>query len=657
MFGVVDSLMLRRAPFPDADRIVDMGLVRPDPGVMAAWRETGMFEVVEAVRPATFKAPDAPSGTWTGALVTPGIFEMLGSRAIRGRLFTDADAGAGIGDVVLLSETIWVASFGKDDGIVGRRVTLDGTSLLVVGIMPASFRFPTPKTMVWRPFDPATDASTASVRIIGRLKPGVPLTDAERRTGAIARSLSRLPANYLGTPPLQAVGRPGELDDFTRQALWLLLGGVVLVFVVLCANVGSLLLAHLSSRRREFGVCAALGASRLRLMRQATAEHALIAIAGAAAGVSLAWFLTSTVPELFLDRTLNPIDIDPRALAAAVVLGTASILLSGLLPAWLGTRGDAADAVRGSRPVDTETRAARLATRGLLVAEIALACSLLVGSSLLARSFANLINADRGVRMDGLVHVDVDGIEDAFFASREANALGTAAIRDRVVAWPEVLAVALAREIPPTWDTGSAYLGMPPPVASRPGPTATQAELQSWMKNIQAVGTRIDMYRVDPGFFSLFGIRIVSGRALEVTDSDFDAVIGERLANQLWPGLDPVGQTFTVGRRTGYRVVGVAGEIRLPTLDRELDRPELYLPIGTDSDTLRLSLRCRASCPDVATMQSRLQEVHPALTARIIATAENPYLLQLRLPQAPSRRSADCSRSWQCSPRPAGSLP
>ena len=171
-------------------------------------------------------------------------------------------------------------------------------------------------------------------------------------------------------------------------------------------------------------------------------------------------------------------------------------------------------------------------------------------------------------------------------------------------------------------------------MASRPGPTATQAELQSWMKNIQAVGTRIDMYRVDPGFFSLFGIRIVSGRALEVTDSDFDAVIGERLANQLWPGLDPVGQTFTVGRRTGYRVVGVAGEIRLPTLDRELDRPELYLPIGTDSDTLRLSLRCRASCPDVATMQSRLQEVHPALTARIIATAENPYLLQLRLPQA-----------------------
>ena len=635
MFSVVDSLMLRRAPFPDAHRIVTMGLRDPEPDLMQAWMATGMFEAVEALREARFQTNDSAAEAWPGAFVTPGVLEMLGARAIRGRVFTAADTQPGSGDAVLLSETIWRSAFGADPDILGRQVTLDDRPLIVTGIMPAAFRFPTPATVVWRPLDPVLDrAEPGGTTIVGRLKPGVPRDNAERRTGAIAHELSRIPQNYLGSPPLRTVGRPDELDDFTRQALWLLLGGVVLVFVVLCANAGSLLLAQLSARRREFGLCTALGAPRARLMRQTAFEHALISMAGAAAGVGLAWALIAIVPTLFLGRTLNPIDVDPRALGAAMVLGMTAVLLSGLLPAWVGTRIDAADAVRGSRQGGTDTRTARLAARGLLVAEVALACSLLVGSALLARSFANLVNADRGLDMDGLVHVDVDGIEDAFFTSREANALGTAAIQAQVLAWPEVDAVALSREIPPTWQTGTVYLGAPPPSPPRPSPTATQAELEAWMDGLRSVGTRSDMYRVDPSFFGVYGIDLVRGRPLAHTDSDRDAVVGERLANQLWPGVNPIGQSFTVGRTPGYRVVGVAGEIRLPTLDRELDRPEFYIHLGSDSRSLYLGLRCRAACPDVATMQSRLRRVHPALTADVVPAAENAYLAQLRLPRA-----------------------
>jgi putative ABC transport system permease protein len=637
MFSVVDSVMFRPAPFPDPEQLVEVGFSRAEPDVMEAWRATGMFQAVESARTASFQTADSATGTWPGALVTPGIFEMLGARALFGRLFSAADAVPG-SDAVLLSETIWRAAFGADRSLPGRRITLGGASLVVVGILPATFRFPSPATSVWRPFDPARDESprTGVTKVIGRLKPGVPWSDVETRTAAISRALARLPSNYLGSPPLRLVGRTDQLDSFTRQALWLLLCGVGLVFIVLCANVSSLRLAHLAGRRREFAVCSALGASRSRLMRQATVEHALLAAAGASAGIGLAWVLTAIVPDLFIDRTLNPVDVDPRALGAAVALGVAAVLLSGLLPAWTGTRSDPADAVRGSRDGGTDTRRARLATRGLLVAEVALACSLLVGSALLARSFANLVHADRGLQMDGAVHVSVSGLDLALSASREAHALGLDAIAAMVKAWPEVEASALAREIPPTWDTGTVYLGPPRSLdrGARPSPSASEAELTAWVTAMQALGTTTDINRVSPEFFSLYGIRILRGRALQPGDGDLEAVVGERLASLLWPDADPIGQLFTVGRTAGYRVIGIASEIRLPTLDAALDRPEFYVPLGTRSGSLRLILRCRTECPAAATMESRLQAVHPALRARTITTAENTYLAQLRLPRA-----------------------
>ena len=640
MFSVVDSLMFQRAPFPQAEQLVDMGFGNPEPALIDAWRATGMFRSVGAVRPTRFRAAESTAGSWEGAVVTPEIFGLLGVRPIRGRGLTAADARLGHDDVVLLSEVIWRSAFGGDPQLVGRRITLNDTSAVVIGIMPSGFRFPAPATMVWKPFDPARDTTKPPTitRIVGRLHPGVPFEDAEIRTGLLAHELGRLPANYGGRLPLQRVGRPDQLDAFTRQALWLLLGGVVLVFVVLCANVSSLLLAQLSARQREFGVCSAIGASRGRLIRQATIEHAVIAALGAAAGVGVAWGLIAVVPELFLGRTLNPIDVDPRALGAAIALGVAAVLLSGLLPAWIGTRSNPVDAVRGSRQAGTESRTARRATRWLLVGEVTLACSLLVGAALLARSFSNLLHADRGFSMNGLIHVDVAGLDDIGFTSRDETARGlasiVAAIRSDVEAWPEVGAVALSRELPPTWRTGTTLLGAPPPLPPRPALDASRAELAAYEQAVRALGTSADTYNVDPSFFDLFAIRILRGRALEAQDSERDAVVGERLAELLWPGEDAVGKTFTIGRTAGYRVVGVAGEIRLPTLDAALDRPELYLPLGTRSTSLKLSLRCRSTCPDAATMEARLRRVHPALGARIVTTAENTYLAQLPLPRA-----------------------
>jgi predicted permease len=601
MFGVVDSLLLRPAPFAGGDRLVEQGFFRPEPAVMDAWRDSGLFEAVEAGRVASFD--DEETGrVWAGAFVTPGVFDMLGVRPLYGGVFLPDDARTGSRDVVIVSETIWRSAFGADPALVGRRLTIDGAVATVVGIMPAAFRFPEPATVAWKPFVPSP-VESGPATIFGRVKPGVPRAEVEARTAVIAKQAARLPARYRGTPPLHALGGrdPGA---FIRRALWLLLGGVALVFAVLCSNVSGLLIARLFARRREFALCAALGASRARLMRQAAAEHAIIAATGTALGVALAAGLVPAVPEYFLGRTLNPIDVDRRAVAAASILGAAAVFVAGLLPAWLGTRGDPAGAIRGSTHVGTESRAARAGSRALLVAQIALACSLLVGSALLARSFSNLVHADRGLRADGIVRVDLSGLDRAF-PTPDAMGLGTDAIEAAAAAWPEIGAVALSREIPP---------------------------------NVRAVGladsdVRADQYRVNAGFFALYGIPILRGRTFAPNDTEQEAIVGDRLAGLLWPDADPVGQRVVIGN-TARRVIGVAGEIILPTVASELDRPEYYTPLGNASRTLFLNLRCRGACPDERAIRSRLAAVHPSIGARLVPSAEIEYLNHLRLPRA-----------------------
>jgi putative ABC transport system permease protein len=213
-----------------------------------------------------------------------------------------------------------------------------------------------------------------------------------------------------------------------------------------------------------------------------------------------------------------------------------------------------------------------------------------------------------------VVRVNLGGLDRAF-PSLSAMTLGTAAIEERVAAWPEVVAVALSRETPPSRSASNVSVEADP---ATPGAEITM---------------RSDRYRVSRAFFDMYGIPILRGRMFQSGDTEQDVIVGERLANLLWPGLDPLGRMLEVGR-TGSRVIGVAGEIRLPTLDRDLDRPEYYTPLGNTSRTLFLNLRCRAACPDEGVIQTRLAELHPAIVARLERSSENAYLNQLRLPRA-----------------------
>ncbi len=615
-FSAVDAVLLQPAPFGDADRLVRQIVGYSEPDLMEAWRTSGFFDAVEAGRLARFPVRlGAGSVSWSGAEVTPGVFELLGVSPIRGRTFAAA-AGHVPADEIIISEGIWQTVFGGDPAILGTRLHLDAGSAVVVGIMPAAFRFPAPTTEAWKPLVPIEGERGESVfNLFGRLRQGVAREAIEGWLKTLAQALARLPRNYIG-PGLHPLAAQ-ELGHLTGRSLWLLLGGAGLVFVLLCANVSGLVLASLSARRQEFATCTALGASRARLIREAVFEHTIIGIAGASAGVWIAFGLTSAVPAVFQGHTLNLIDIDYRALGMASLLGIAAVIASGVVPAWLGTRPAPLGAIRTSRQAGTDTRGARFASNVVLITEVALACALLIGSALLLRSFVNLAQADRGLRADGVVRISVAGLDVIGYG--DAMKAATDAIAARFAAWPPIAEIALSRELPPAAaaQTFGVHLGS---AGERPDPART---IES------------DRYRVSPSFFDLYGVQIVRGRAFREGDPPEAVVISERLAARLWPGQDALGRTLAVGSlRRPSRVVGVAREIEFPTIDPLLDLPEYYTPLGAEARTLFVNIRCRGACPNENDLRAQVQAIHPELRARIASPAGDRFLEQLRLPRA-----------------------
>ncbi|HEV3486555.1 MAG TPA: FtsX-like permease family protein, partial [Vicinamibacterales bacterium] len=505
-----------------------------------------------------------------------------------------------------------------DPAILGRRVRVDGEPVTVIGILSSDFRFPAWNTVIWRPIDfdappPArvNDLAVAYVRFAASL----PRSESLRLATDAARHAD--PA----TAQLRAWARPlagMELNDYGRRAVPLLAAGVVLVFLVLCANVASLLLARLTSRQREFSMCSALGASRGRLMRQAFAESVIIGCSGAVAGITLASALVALarafLPEAFLVRSLNPLNLDLRAVIVTAAAGVTATLAAGLWPAWIGTRADAGAALRVVDRGGTESRGARALTRALLVAEMALACTLLVGAALLVRSFVNLARAERGLDVAGLIAATIS-LPRTSFPDAPARMSVAEQMEAAVRGLPGVERVARSYGLPPAGG-GLAF-----------------GEWQADVPGSRPVNMEVESYSVGPEFFSLYGIPLLRGRTFGRADPDNQVVVGERFARALWGDADPLGGTFSRGRER-FTVVGLVREIHHPSLDARLDRPEFYQPFGGVGNYAMMSIRCAQSCPDVARLRRQLTASHPAVQVVEVRPLEDVYFEQLARPRA-----------------------
>lgn len=637
MATVVDALILRPAPFRDVASLGWLSIGPPgDTSVYMpvadakAVRAGGAFDAVFAAyqESATFGEGDS-ARSFAGVWISPGFVDDLGVRPLLGRTFISGEGRAGADTVVLLAEHVWRSQFGGDLNIVGTRTRMSGESVLIAGVLPDQFRFPFPSTSVWRAYDiddpppPRSPRQPTNVYTYVRLPHGVQSADAARRAMEAIRAVDPRPAEEI----LKAGPIPTGLNRYSDATVRALAAGVGLVFLVLCANVANLMLARLDARRREFGTCSALGASRGRLLRQAVFEQVIVAISASVAGVAAAAGLIALanayLPTDIVRATLNPLGVDFRVVLATSACGLLAVTIAGLVPAWIGTRQDLATGLRLASAATTDSRASKRTSAVFLVGEIALAVALAVAAGLQLRSFVNLLEVDQGFALDRLVSLRV-GFPPRAFADATDRYIVAENLRTALEHMPGVEGVARSVGVPSVEDAALHFYNVQPDTAG-----AAPVHLM-WLE-----------YDVAPEFFDVLGIRLLQGRGFQKGDGPDAVVISQSMASQLWPGSTSVpGHTLAFGKQT-VQVIGVSNEIRSPLQDPREDRPEFYRPLltaGADgtsltSQSVSFTVRCSTGCPTIDAMRREITATSAAVNVRTAQRLSDAYFETLARPR------------------------
>jgi predicted permease len=622
MFAIVDALMLRPVPFRDADRLAYVimrgrtgGSRGMTPAVIEAWRRVPLLEGVEGIRraDAVLETSGGPV-VRTSAEVTPGLFRFLGVTPVRGRVFDDGDARRPVSDgVVMISEELWRSAFGGTPAILGTRIAVDRETATIVGVLPRGFRFPDWNTEVWRPLDLSAPTGTGGLPVAYvRWKAGIQKDEALRVLADVARSTD--PARHKDQWATAGDVAGFALETYYRKAVSFLGGGVVLVFLVLCANVASLLLGRFTRRQREFQLCTALGASRARLLSRSLVECGVLAAVGVAGGLVMANALVSLagahLPEAFLSQTLHPLRIDMRSLLVATFGGALAAIGAGLVPCIAATsRRTLAPGRLDDRGVTT-SKGARVLERSLLIGEIALACTLLLGATVLTRSFVDLVRTDRGFTSAGLMTARV------WFSAvpRDARPAMAQKVEELVRALPGVQRVA--------WSGGA--------------PMSQPAMYHSYRWRVDGgdPGSEFMMAanRVGAEYFQLYGLRTVRGRTFSAGEDPGHVVIDEVAAEKLWRGKDPIGQTLTGGPVDAI-VVGVVKQVRASLVEEERS-PTIYVPFDGLGVGPTLGVQCASACPSEAVLRHRLLQAGAGLTVDTVHQLDDAISYDVAQPRA-----------------------
>ncbi|HKQ04033.1 MAG TPA: ABC transporter permease [Blastocatellia bacterium] len=562
IFSVVDAVLLRPLPYPQADRLVFLWSTMIGQGVPTSgssmpdyrdWRDRNdTLEGLGAFYYGDFSLSSAGSEPERvqGAYITPNLFDVLKVTPALGRGFMPEEDQYGRHRVVLLSYGLWQRRFAGDPGIVGREIKVGGEGFTVAGVMPRGMPFfdNLPEVEMWRPIafvsgDSLDTRDNHYATLVGRLKPGVTTAQAQEQMSAIARQIEEAHAENKGIGA-QVVAAQEQLTGDSRTALLVLLGAVAFVLLVACVNVANLMLARAAARERELAIRASLGASRARIIRQMVIECLPFSLIGAGLGVLLAlWgidLLSALLPNS-LPR-YNSIAVNGRVLGFTLAVALFTVLLAGLLPALQAVKADVQAALNeGGRSGAGGGRQGRL-RRLLVVAEVALALVLLIGAGLMMRSFIKLRQVDVGFSARNVLTMRI-ALPDAKYAvPRSASDPRQPAgltffdqLLTRVEALPGVKSVTAGSILP--LGAGSGW-GKLMSVEGRPAPPSLD----------QVPVVRFAL--ISPNYFRTFGISIDQGRAFTPQDDEKGqpvAIINETVARRFFPGEDPVGKTIWMG--------------------------------------------------------------------------------------------------------------
>ena len=440
VFSIVHGVLLAPLPYAAPDRLVRLWEERPggvspagnrwlSRSTYAVWREHGTtLEALGGYALHDYRLDFGADGVKvSGALVSPAVFKTLGVAPALGRFPTEDEDRDDAAAVVVVSDSVWRERYGSRPDVVGASLAIDGRAHTIVGVAPAAFAFPDPHVRIWLPFVIPRSAAAPSGAIVftalARLKPGVTPAQAEAEGTAAARAAPahQLTELFFGKGgPVVVHARP-LVDDITapaRPALSILAVAVALVLLIACANVTSLLLSRGVTRQRELAIRAAVGGSRARIVRQLFTESAVFSIVGSALGLVLAWWTVRLLPA-FAPATLprlEAVTLDGSVVLFWLLTTVLAALAAGLAPAARGARVDLADALRSAdRSSGTGFRGVHAGhlRDGLLVVEAAFAVILIVGASLLARSFVRLMAVDNGYTAAGVLIASVELPRDA----------------------------------------------------------------------------------------------------------------------------------------------------------------------------------------------------------------------------------------------------
>lgn len=593
IFGAVNAVLLRPLPYPESDHIVRVyktSIKQPDnvggtasPPDFTDWRrDHSVFTEVAGILEGSY--PLTGEGTAeqiSGASVTGGFFTVMGVPALHGRTIETDDDVVGGPDVVVLGHALWQRRFGGDPSVVGRRITLQGVSYLVAGVMPAGFNYPL-QSQLWVPIrftskDLETQRGAHYIDVVARLKPDTTIDQARANMRALA---ARLAQQYPATNRHSSASVHPLRDAVVgsvRQSMFVLFGAVGLVLLIVCVNVAGLVLVRAVGRGRELAVRVSVGAGRFTLVRGLLVEALVLGFAGGLAGLVLASWATGAIASLdasvgvpLLDQTR----LDATVIGFTLVVSVLAAVLFGTMPAWHASSiGDVAGRIRedsGSTSADPRRQRLRSA---LIVAETTLAVVLLVGAGLLTRSFARMLAVDLGFSGDG-VHTFSLSLPEARYTTPVQRDEFMRELLTRIKGLPDVQEVGAAFDLP---LTGFNY-----------GITVSMLDGRRLSDDEQDHLT-LQVRVVTPDYFTALGIPVIRGRAFGDQDrigSEPVAIVNEMAAARLFPGEDAMRRSVTLGTRLGQdgvaaggSIIGVAGDVRdrgpaLPV------RPTIFLAHG-----------------------------------------------------------------------------
>jgi len=655
MFTVIHSVLLKPLEFRDPDRLVYFSLESARRNVQDAALPLGRVDEMRA-NAHSFTAigayganPENVSLSGTGdpvalrgARVSANFLDILGVQPLLGRSFTTQDDARGAAPFAMISSQLWRERFSSDPNIAGRVVTLDSTPTTILGVLPAGFAFPFTGVDVWlpRPSEwsllPPRFWGISLLMGFGRLKPGASLDQAQAELAVLTQQYNQAHRGLDADTTIRVVWLKDRLVSNIRPMLWMLFGAVAFVLWIACANVASLLLARAASRSREFAVRAALGAGRSRLISQLLAESIVLAIAGGVLGALLAHWTLSALPSvaaLNAGATRNSLfvpgaaalHIDAWVLAFTVALSALTGVLFGLFPSLQISRPNLADVLRESgsaagRSASGRTGLLGVSPRGLLViGQVALSVVLLIGATLLIRSFARLHSVNTGFQSSNLLTMRVD-LPTARYNTDPKRAAFFNDLVPRIESIPGVRGAAMAMSLPTTrWI--------------RTNITSVQGRAMPEIKD-QIFGV---LQSVSPGYFQTLGIPLRRGRVFTERDNVPGAppvmIVNESFARQFWPdyphGQDPVGQHVSEGYDKfvgAMEVVGVVADIHEGGLATgsvaEFYVPcivhppqNAYLAVRTPADPLKLANAVR----------SQISAIDPDQSVSEIRTMEGVY--------------------------------